>query len=132
MKEAIKAATQLPLAFDRSSYAKHRAALGRDAGNLIDMRRASGLTQRKFAAAIGVSRGTLAHWENERAPVPASVASVAAQVMSNIDWGQWVTKAEVKDAGLWLWTEGETTPGAERFRLARLKREDTPKGLRYQ
>lgn len=85
MKDALAAATQEVIEYPE--HADKRAQLTRDAGNLIDLRRASGLTQARFAYAIGVSRGALANWENARHPVPARLAAFAAKLMRRFDWG---------------------------------------------
>ncbi len=72
-------------------HSEKRARLTRDAGNLLDLRRRSGLTQARFAAAIGVSRGALANWENDRRPLPRRLAAYAGRAMRRVDWGYELT-----------------------------------------
>lgn len=85
MKLCLARATQEEIIWQEGS--EKRARLSRDAGNLLDLRRRSGLSQRRFAAAIGVSRGTLANWENDRQPLPRRLAAYAGRVMRRVDWG---------------------------------------------
>ena len=51
---------------------------------LRDMRMALGWTQEFLADSMGVTRVSLAHWEQERAPVPPVIARAVAKVHSTV------------------------------------------------
>lgn len=133
MKLCLARATQEEITWPEHS--EKRARLTRDAGNLLDLRRRSGLTQARFADAIGVSRGALANWENDRRPLPRRLAAYVNRAMRRVDWGYELTCEPIETVlggGLRTRVALGPTQVYEMDMLALKRNEGAGKGSRYR
>lgn len=84
---------------------------------LSDARRMANLTQEDFAADLGVSRATLAHWENGRRPVPSRVKRRILDFMggyyrNRVEFKHMLANAEAPGAFVTLYQSGLIIRGA--------------------
>ncbi len=83
-------------------------------------RRMANLTQEDFACDIGVSRATLAHWENNRRPIPPRVKRYILDYMGGyykkrIEFGNIISSADNFGSFLTLYQHGLVVQGASSF-----------------
>lgn len=92
-------------------------------------RRMANLTQEDFASDIGVSRATLAHWENSRRPIPSKIKRYILDYMGGyykrrIEFNDILASADKSNSFVTLYQHGLIVQGASTFarkswRLAR-------------